>query len=265
MYYAWRIRRQGISYALPLSYGKSHPEAESKWQLKAHSAGTNCFTMGKSSVSIPGSPCWLLKEKRPRMRLKSFWKEITSSLRGSVAPGLPNAANWALLANRDVVIWPDNDAAGLKASTDISHCLKRVGVNSLKVVTEDILKDLPQKWDLADPLPEGKGANFIQNSILRAESKAIGVGRLESMASQYKISPKELNEVVCSIDDRLRPDLEKKFGTKTWEIENAILGETSKLLQERRPAPGLAYMHDKIDNHIDQSPTKAKSVENIYE
>jgi hypothetical protein len=35
------------------------------------------------------------------------------------------------------------------------------------------------------------------------------------------------------LDERLRKDLESKHGSKTWEIEAAILAEASKQLQER--------------------------------
>jgi hypothetical protein len=58
------------------------------------------------------------------------------------------------LANRKIVIWPDNDAEGQKAAKTIAdRLLSEVAVLSVKLV--NVPGGLPQKWDLADEIPEG--------------------------------------------------------------------------------------------------------------
>lgn len=53
------------------------------------------------------------------------------------------------------------------------------------------------------------------------------------MADRYKIPFKQLNEIVCNIDDSMRSDLEKQHGSKTWEVEASILTAATKLLHEK--------------------------------
>ncbi len=256
-------KSSGEKLVLPLSFGKSHPSADPRWHLKAHPARCEVLYNGQKLAQFPKKPVLVVEgEKTAKAAEKLVGKEyvVVTWVGGA---GAAKMANWGLLSNREVIIWPDNDIAGFKAANDIIQCLKRVGVNSLKAVSSDSLKDLPAKWDLADPIPTGKGVNFIQNTLLRAESKAIGTDRLEALAAQHKLSVKELNECVCNIDDRMRPELEKKFGSKTWEIENAILAETVKSLQERHMDVGHSHVSERSDKFLERGDAKTKSVEHI--
>lgn len=69
--------------------------------------------------------------------------------------GAKAAANsdWSLLKGRKVVIWPDHDQPGQEAAARIAEILIDVGAESVSVVA--LPEDLPEGWDLADPLPEG--------------------------------------------------------------------------------------------------------------
>lgn len=71
--------------------------------------------------------------------------------------------DWSPLEGRDVVLWPDADAAGLKAmlgwSNDagdyvpgVAQLLARVGVRSLRMIDVD---GMPRGWDIADALADG--------------------------------------------------------------------------------------------------------------
>jgi hypothetical protein len=49
------------------------------------------------------------------------------------------------------VIWPDNDGAGERHASDVSHKLGlAMGPHNVRVGP-----DFREKWDLADPLPDG--------------------------------------------------------------------------------------------------------------
>lgn len=56
--------------------------------------------------------------------------------------------DWSVLAGREVVIWPDNDAAGKKAAVVLQTFLKSSLKLEAKIVT--IPDHLPAGWDLAD-------------------------------------------------------------------------------------------------------------------
>lgn len=67
-------------------------------------------------------------------------------------------ADWSPLADRDVVIWPDNDEPGMKCAAEISAHLRSIGSRTAIV---DVRK-FPEKWDLADELPFGKPSMIMQ-------------------------------------------------------------------------------------------------------
>jgi putative DNA primase/helicase len=58
-----------------------------------------------------------------------------------------NKADWSPLKERQVTMWPDADEPGRKAAHAIQKTLPE-----MRVVNTS---DLPEKWDLADPIPEG--------------------------------------------------------------------------------------------------------------
>ena len=75
------------------------------------------------------------------------------------------AADWTPLRGRKVVCWPDNDKPGREYAQQVAKALNGVVVS---VPTE-----FPEKWDLADPAPEGwttEGLRGLLESSKPAES-----------------------------------------------------------------------------------------------
>lgn len=64
--------------------------------------------------------------------------------------------DWTPLAGKDVVLWRDNDGAGLKWQDNLQAILKDVGVASLRIVT--IPAGKPSKFDSADATLEERQA-----------------------------------------------------------------------------------------------------------
>ena len=62
-------------------------------------------------------------------------------------------ADWSQLRDREVVIWPDADAAGEKYGKDVTDCLIAIGVKS--VVTIAPPAEVKEGWDAADALDDG--------------------------------------------------------------------------------------------------------------
>jgi hypothetical protein len=66
------------------------------------------------------------------------------------APGV-STADLRPLVGRHITIWPDNDGAGKDAALRMANRAHTIGAASVKVV--NVPTTLPEKWDLADPLP----------------------------------------------------------------------------------------------------------------
>lgn len=144
-------------------------------------------------------------------------------------------SNWTPLFGKQVVIWPDNDSAGFKAAEAICTELRKVGVQSLHVVDNEILtKQFPEKWDLADPYPEGKNLNNIKDLIFSAKEKSIGIDQLVlGLKDENKnnlVNKLRTNEIVWRLEERLRPILEENLKAKPWEIKNEIQKEVLRII-----------------------------------
>ena len=75
-------------------------------------------------------------------------------------------ADWTPLHGRTVVIWPDNDAAGLQYAADVARL-----VPGARVVP--VPASFPDKWDLADELPEGITPEALGALLLLAEAPKV--------------------------------------------------------------------------------------------
>lgn len=78
---------------------------------------------------------------------------------GATIMGGENAirkADLSVLEDRDVILWPDNDATGEKWATKLTEALKQAEVSSVRLVA--IPKDTPLKWDAADADADARAA-----------------------------------------------------------------------------------------------------------
>ena len=63
--------------------------------------------------------------------------------------------NWRQLEGREVIIWPDNDAAGKEAAKSVLQELNKAnGFSGFASVVDTKSLNLPEKWDLAHKLPK---------------------------------------------------------------------------------------------------------------
>ena len=75
--------------------------------------------------------------------------DITTSAGGSAAA---KSTAWGVLKGRTVIVWPDADEPGAKYAGDVANLCREAGAKSVRVVD---VAGLPDKWDLADPVPAG--------------------------------------------------------------------------------------------------------------
>jgi ATP-dependent exoDNAse (exonuclease V) alpha subunit/5S rRNA maturation endonuclease (ribonuclease M5) len=114
--------------------------------------------------------------------------------------------DWKILEGRKVVIWPDNDAPGIKAAEIISEKLEGVAHN-IAIVNPYLLKfagkvhenTLSAKWDLADNLPAGITNEGIREAIRNAQNARLELTseNLKAAIDKAGIDDKQLYAQVC--------------------------------------------------------------------
>jgi len=84
---------------------------------------------------------------------------------GSNAVGKADASP---LAGRSVTLWPDNDAPGRQAAAAMMKAASAAGAARVGLV--DVPATWPDRWDLADPLPDGVGLDTLAAMLAAAEA-----------------------------------------------------------------------------------------------
>jgi len=82
--------------------------------------------------------------------------DATTAMQGAEAP--IDRTDWSPLTGKTVIIWPDNDAPGLSYARRVSERLAAIGCTVLGV---NIPADVPEKWDAADCVAEGRDPREI--------------------------------------------------------------------------------------------------------
>ncbi len=77
------------------------------------------------------------------------------------------SSDWSPLAGRDVTIWPDADQPGKGYADDVAGLATRAGAASVRIVM--VPDYFPDKWDLADKLPDGVNKGDIERMLAAAE------------------------------------------------------------------------------------------------
>lgn len=242
---------------LPISFGRlNQSAAQPKWGLKKYQFENDKNPI-YNSIKLrenPLKPVLIVEgEKAADAGNLLFNNMVTISWFGG--SGSAKRVDWSPLYGREVIIWADNDKAGFKAAEEITGSLRQVGVKSLKVVDSKILvNEFPEKWDIADPLPQGKEIGFLKECIHRAEHRAVSIDRIAAMLNvagkngKDQTEVRRLNEILWRVDERMRPNLENEFKSKPWEIEKRILSEVSVILQSEKE---LIKMTASLSGHKD--------------
>lgn len=222
----------------PLSYGYYRGDEKPRWSLKNYQADKKPLYNLDLVTKNPHATILIVEgEKTADAAQRAFAKEGMVAVTWLGGSSAASKADWASIAYRNVIIWPDNDAPGFKACNEICSELRRFGVKSLKVVDKDILqKEFPEKWDLADPLPTNVSQQLIKDILMNTESKAIGINDLLGYLSNGKTTTiseiLKAQEILWRVDTRLRNDLEQEFKGKTWEIRDKIIQNAATLLSK---------------------------------
>jgi Ti-type conjugative transfer relaxase TraA len=240
LFYTLRLVDKNDSYrkvVLPLSYGYHQGGDEiPKWSLKGYQSDKKPLYNLDQLYKNPQATVLIVEgEKTADAAQKMFSKDEIVVITWPGGSAASSKADWVPVAFRDIIVWPDNDLPGHKACDQICSELKRLGVNSLKVVDTNILqKNFPEKWDLADPLPKNVSQTILKDLLMNAQDKAVGLNvLLNSLYTDKKLTKVEMlkaQEILWRVDSKLRVSLENEYKGKSWEIQNKIVERASILL-----------------------------------
>ena len=76
-------------------------------------------------------------------------------------------ADWSGLHGRMLVMWPDHDDAGRKAAAAVRRALQGLAAS---VTVVEVPNDWPDKWDVADPLPDGVTLEALRDMLNAAHA-----------------------------------------------------------------------------------------------
>ncbi len=143
--------------------------------------------------------------------------------------GSISKVDWAPLSGCHVVYWPDADKAGQKTITPIQHALGLITVASLRVVPT--FGRMPNKWDLADPLPDG-----IDINELWADAKLLDTSSLKQlMDASYAELPDSWFYIAESEEFYHLPGMKETF---------------RHLPEAKRSSASNRFLEDFVDNKL---------------
>lgn len=189
---------------------------------------------------------------------------------GSQAAG---KVNWNIVANRDVVIWPDNDRPGMDAAHIIaskinianghSGLVSLVDPANVKFGSKLHTELFDKAWDLGDILPAGVTDKNIKEVISNVREDAKALDKVEQLESKItdEFKDRELNTARNIIWQR------RALGNIMPNHENII--EQTRLIQIHQDRLGnqdsINYMKYAISRGIEENAHEFMNLEHgIY-
>lgn len=142
-------------------------EGKQKWSWEGSLDAAQLYNL-KNLVEHSDKPVLIVEgEKTADAAAKTFVDRycVITSLGGSPRP---HKTNWAPLRGRDVTIWPDNDQSGQKYLHAVAKLAQSADANSVRIVQLPP-NVFPERWDLADPFPEGITQEHIEQLLCEAK------------------------------------------------------------------------------------------------
>ncbi len=155
----------------PLSYGyfKDNPE-QCSWERRGYQDenGKRPLYNLHQLKEKPLAPVLIVEgEKTADKALEKIPDRDLICMTWSGGASSVSKADWSPLFGREVVVWPDNDEAGFKAAEQVCEELKKVCVSKVCMVERpELFARLPEKWDLADPLPKDVRASSLSYRLM---------------------------------------------------------------------------------------------------
>lgn len=175
----------------PLTYCEKNGRRE--WRWKSFPVPRSLYALDYLAQN-PSAPVLVVEGEKAADAAQALLPEhaVTTSPGGARAP---STACWDHLEGRVVTIWPDHDTDGLKYADDVARLALEAGTVSVAIV--NVPDTFPEKWDLAEPIPDGwdfdsikgllKSAGQVTKAITLDIGSDIEIARRvgKSLAAQY--------------------------------------------------------------------------------
>ena len=134
------------------------------------------------------------------------------------------AADWGPLANRRVIVWPDNDESGGKYALDVVEALH--GVSASIVVMDISTLNMPPKGDAVDWLSTGGNLDGLMTLIDATRTQPQNLTNPEIETEQPERSDEEAIQWLVSLKpfeyDRVRNEQAKALGVRSTTLDAMV-------------------------------------------
>ena len=187
-----RFDHDGTKDILPLTYCRG-PDGRCEWRWQALPAPRPLYGLDRLAQHPDAAVLVVEGEKAADAARGHFLDHAVATWQGGT--NAVATADWMPLRRRAVVIWPDADEPGLRAAQAVASACHEADAAELRIV--ELPSDTPEKWDLADPLPEGWTAETLRWLI----EKAKPVEPRPSVAEAAWPEPSELPALTPSVPE----------------------------------------------------------------
>ncbi len=228
---------------LPWTY-REYKNGDRDWAAKAIPAPRLLYNL-HLLIQNPDKPVLVCEGEKAAEAASALFPEFvcTTSPNGAESA---DKCDWSPLSGRSVTTWPDNDDSGSDYAKDVSRLCLRNEAESFSIV--QVPQDFPEKWDLADDLPEG----FSQADLHRLIDEAELIrDPLENLVERAKQNPGEVfkPEVLGALIELRtfdRPAFED-FREALKKVKSVRIGEVDKALKEQSTRSGDAEEESQVD------------------
>ncbi len=234
----------------PLSYRK-YKDGTSCWAWKGLDTPRPLYGLDRLA-NAPDAPVIVCEGEKAADAATALFPDYVAVTSPNGA-GSAHFADWSAPEGRTVIIWPDNDAEGLAYAQKSGGLIKKAGAQSVSIVA--VPEGFTDKWDLADPLPEGLGMDELTRLVKDANPVLDPLENLIERVHQ-DIGTAFMPEVMDSLSDlrkenlpefmRMRDAL-KKAGAGVTHLDTALTQRAIEL-GEISPEPDhLEHAHEVIE------------------
>ena len=165
---------------LPVVYTENNHGIKS-WRSKG--LGEDRCLYNEHRLNNSNKPVLIVEGEKTADSAQSLYPEFDVVTWSGGANGF-NKSNWHVLEGKQVTIWPDNDKAGINAAQQIQSLLSKSNITQANIIDLSKIEYLPEKWDLADKVPD----NVMQHQITSSLFGAKGISenyRIEETTKSY--------------------------------------------------------------------------------
>ncbi|MGX6960792.1 MAG: MobA/MobL family protein [Rickettsia endosymbiont of Pentastiridius leporinus] len=183
-------KEDGKKQTLPVTYCYNAAKEEYGWRLKGFTDKGDKPIFGIEKAAVSSKPILIVEGEKAAIAASKILLDynVVSWMGGSNAA---DRVNWSQLHWRDVIIWPDNDQPGFKAAEVIKDKINKANdhIGFVSIIDPTTLKFngsvhkdlLPEKWDLADRLPDGMTTSNVKEAIENVRAAHLDIQQIQNV------------------------------------------------------------------------------------